>query len=708
MSSLRSTLLLSRVISGLLEKRSGETRGPLHGEAPLSPGGRGPRRFLARNVQVGLIVVFGIALSVGTATVLRHHERRELAEALQNEARSRAEVLRNRIMRSMEVLHGIASYFGTQAAIGRAEFHQFVQSALARQPELQGLAWDPRVAAEDRASWEARARAEGFVDFGFTEETAAGLIVPADERAEYFPAYYLEPMDKNAIALGYDVGSEPERRRTLEAARDSGRARATAPLRLAQETAAQHGFLVFQPLYRGPTRTIADRRTNLQGFAVAVFRIGDLVDATLRGIGSRDVHVSLLDGADHSILFDNGVRNDASAPLSTEALDMAGREWVVVVQPSAAFHPTPLLGSSYTALSAGFLITALLAAYLHSYFRRADEIERRVREATRDLSNEIVERKRIEADLQTEREGLELRVQQRTAQLAHSNDALLAEIVIRKEAEASAEAANRAKSEFLANMSHEIRTPMNAIVGYSQILARDFSLHPFHRDAVATIAHSGDHLLRLVDEILDLSKIDAGRMDLAITDFDLQALAHELAAMFQPPCEKKRLGLCIEGFDKLPRRFVSGDSGKLRQVLINLLGNAVKFTASGRVVLGLTALEGDCFRFEVVDTGPGIAPEIEAGIFEPFQQGPAACGMGGTGLGLTIAKRQVEVMGGALRLRSTPGRGSTFYFTIPLTVSETKVVVGRDSLADVRHLAPGCQVRALVADGIRENRDVLS
>src|SRR4029077_6445500 len=132
-----------------------------------------------------------------------------------------------------------------------------------------------------------------------------------------------------------------------------------------------------------------------------------------------------------------------------------------------------------------------------------------------------------------------------------------------KNAEAAAEAANRAKSEFLANMSHEIRTPMNAVLGYAQILLRDGALHPFHRDALATISNSSDHLLRLINEILDLSKIDAGRMEFEPADFDLVALPRELAALFQHPCEEKQLGLRVELPEGARRLPVHGDGGKL-------------------------------------------------------------------------------------------------------------------------------------------------
>ncbi len=283
------------------------------------------------------------------------------------------------------------------------------------------------------------------------------------------------------------------------------------------------------------------------------------------------------------------------------------------------------------------------------------------------------------------------------------------EVAVRKSAELAAESANLAKSEFLANMSHEIRTPMNAILGYSQILARDESLPPFHRDAVATIISSGDHLLHLIDEILDLSKIDAGRMDVTVSDFDPAAIVREMAAMFQHPCEEKHLGLRIEFPTGDVPALVRGDEGKLRQILINLLGNAVKFTPQGLVVLRVGRAGGDMWDFSVEDTGIGIGEPLLEKIFEPFQQGAGSTRAGGTGLGLAIARRQAELMGGQLAVRSEPGAGSTFTLSVPLPASgASQTAPIRTAHGKVRRLAEGSRLRALVVDDIAENRGVLS
>ena len=312
---------------------------------------------------------------------------------------------------------------------------------------------------------------------------------------------------------------------------------------------------------------------------------------------------------------------------------------------------------------------------------------------------DVTERKRAEDELRKHRERLEDLVKQRTEQLA--------------EAKARAEAANRAKGTFLANMSHELRTPLNAVLGFSRLLKNDPDVTPHHREELDIIVRSGEHLLNLINNVLDMAKIESGRLALKESEFDLNQLMHEMQSLMGAGAVEKGLRFALEHDPDLPR-FVAVDAGKLRQVLLNLLGNAIKYTDSGGVKLRarLASIRGSeqaKVRFEVEDSGLGISPEDCERIFFPFVQlGGQAPAQAGTGLGLAICKQYVELMGGQIGVTSKPGKGSVFYFEIPVRVLPS--VAERDELKNPRilGLAEGQpRYRLLIVEDQPENRLLL-
>ncbi len=326
------------------------------------------------------------------------------------------------------------------------------------------------------------------------------------------------------------------------------------------------------------------------------------------------------------------------------------------------------------------------------------------------LISGIDDRKRTEAQLIQYRDHLESLVDERTAELKSANADLLA-------AKNNAETANRAKSTFFANMSHELRTPLNVILGFTQLMSRDTNLPAGNRDEIEIINHSGNHLLGLINDVLDISKIESGRMSLTPQDFDLHLFLDRIDEMFHSRSRAKQLSFVMEKEGSLPAH-VRADEGRLRQVLINLIGNAVKFSDKGSVTLRVRAMAKNTsapsgkalLHFEVEDTGIGIADAHLDTIFVPFVQTDRHGGEnGGTGLGLAISRQFVELMGGKIAARSEPGKGSVFHFHIPAEVVEAERFKPAPAPRRVISLKEGQpRFKILIVEDLRESRILLS
>ncbi|MBD2257914.1 response regulator [Pseudanabaena sp. FACHB-2040] len=287
-----------------------------------------------------------------------------------------------------------------------------------------------------------------------------------------------------------------------------------------------------------------------------------------------------------------------------------------------------------------------------------------------------------------------------------------------QQAKTTAELANQAKSQFLANISHELRTPLNTILGYTQLMARDAALTMEQQASLNIISRSSDHLLTLINDVLEMTKIESGQLSLRPTDFNLHSLLDALSEMLEPKVQAKGLHLIVERSPDVPP-YVCTDATKLRQVLINIVGNGIKFTESGRVSLRVSVSQPDpqlpnssqlTLRFEVEDTGPGIATDEIDLLFDPFIQTESGRqSQEGTGLGLPISQRFVELLGGAIQVNSVVGVGSTFSFEIPVKRAAAPETGGSPGVGQrVVGLAAGQPTyRLLVVEDQTANRQLL-
>ncbi len=376
--------------------------------------------------------------------------------------------------------------------------------------------------------------------------------------------------------------------------------------------------------------------------------------------------------------------------------ELIGRHAAYIVVDSEVEHIAPALDS----------INSDLAYHREWQFRRKDGsslpvdiIATRTPESTiMAVVRDISEQKRLSAELDNYRGHLEALVEKRTAELTR--------------AQYQAEAANRAKSAFLANMSHEIRTPMNAILGLTHLLKRAGAT-PEQMARLEKIDGAGEHLLAIINDVLDLSKIEAGRMQLEDTDFNLTALLDHIHSLIGEEARAKGLRIDIDS-DRVPD-WLRGDPTRLRQALLNFASNAVKFTDHGSITLRSRLLGEDDgrlqVRFEVEDTGIGIDPEQAPKLFQAFEQADASTTRkyGGTGLGLTITRRLAEMMGGSVGVDSVPGQGSTFWLTARLgrghgASAELRRPAADDAEAALRRRPAGA--RLLLAEDNPINREV--
>ena len=653
-------------------------------------------------LQAFPLICLGLGLTVFSTFAVGIGDRDAHIERFKADAGRLAMTLQNHVELTGRDLETLQHYF-YKVDLDALEFRAVSTPLLARSPWQSTFEWLPRVPRAGRDAFELSP--VGLNGQGIREIDANGAVVRAGARDEYFPVAWTDPEGGREALIGIDSAIDPQRGVALEGARNSGLMKATPPLSTVAYSPEQR---VVQTLYV----PISDKAVGagdvfdakrVRGVVGATMDLAQLFQASVDQMSTRDAAVLLFDpDAPNSdgLEWRDGTPVHAIGPAAREqfvarlsngvarrlSIRVADRRWSLVAQPTwAGTMPQPSW-LQVAVLCSGLAFTTLLTGFM------------------------VVRRRRDEV-LQGAREQLELQVQARTQDLATTNGRLLDEIAghrrtegLLQDARQHAESANRAKSLFLANMSHEIRTPLNAVLGYTQLLIEDKRQSAIGRERLRIIYAAGQRLLGLINDVLDLAKIEEGGLQVHVEPIDLRRELEEIGTLFSPRAEAKGLALCVD-IDLDTAGALLADRAKFGQIVLNLLGNALKFTDAGRIVLRAWRTGGDTW-VEVADTGPGMDAADLATLFTAFRQGAAGVDKGGTGLGLNLSRNIAQALGGELTITSVKGEGTQVRLRLPMA-EVAGPAAPAPTLHGGRRLAPGTHCHVLVVEDDVHSRDVL-
>jgi len=589
---------------------------------------RTSRRAVVWSYVLPLVV---LAIAAGVSWTIWDRERRDIERELQAEFDTRVRetvgLFRERMLAYEQALHATHGLFASSAKVERGDFQAFVASLrIETHPGLLGMGYSLRVPAGERQRHERNVRAQGF---------PAYAISPPSNRPELTSALYFEPSGSSLLStLGTDYYAEPSRRHAMDAARDTASIAISNKIKLPEEDAqqVQAGYRMYLPVYGGgkPPDTIEARRAALTGWIYAAFSMDGLMANIL---GERpNIAVEVYDGgigqSDDQVLdtLSDRVGGESNLKLlfASQRVEVGGYSWIVTAQSLPNFA-TPLATSKLQLVArVGAIASVLLALLTWALLRRR------------------------------------IRMLRTDAQL--------------RAAKESAEAASRAKSQFLAAASHDLRQPVQALGLFTaalQAMARRPQL-PGEEVAqvVSRLQLALQGLGRLLNGLFDLSGLENGTVTVANRPVEVAALLAELQSAFAGPAAAKGLRFKVV----TPRGlWLNTDPAILSRVLSNLVANALRYTAQGRILIGCRRRAGGRVEIQVLDTGIGIAAEEQAHIFGEFYQvaDVARDRERGMGLGLAIAQRSAQLLGAAIQVRSVPGRGSVFSVTLPWVAAAT-------------------------------------
>ena len=557
----------------------------------------------------------------------------------------------------VDLLRGAASYYVSSTRVTREDWRTYVDFLKIRQiyPGINGIGFClPFTSIEQHQQFQHEIESESLQSQPVVNVPNVTAPENHDPLLKHLIITHIEPLDINLSALGLKLSSETGRLHAALSARDSGEPKITTRIILIQDGEARPGFLLYVPAYKPghPITTPEQRKQAHLSFAYAPFITELFVAGVLGDVNPEQINFSVYDSDSislDSLVYSNITNREAKSPFDFDqvrTLDIGGQIFTTTWQRGSEYKG----GSLYTANVAGVLsalFTCLLAFAAYNY----ESLNR---------SKKIIE--------------------STTEALTATNQLLKSEIDVRKTAEAeasrselAAKSANEAKSDFLAIMSHEIRTPMNSVIGFAQLLSSSKLTSEQHLWA-SYIQSSSGALLSLMNDILDFSKIEAGKMELENIPFSLQEVIEYVTGSFSIQAVEKGIIVDTKVEGDLPE-YVLGDPTRLKQIVINLVSNALKFTDKGSVTTHLEWIgnkEAGTVRIRVADTGIGIAPDKVDDLFEQFTQADLSTTRvyGGTGLGLSICQKLTALMNGTIHATSPTSQGTTMVVEIPFSVSK--------------------------------------